>query len=596
MSTLRTNICAALVVLAAVATIADVAVAENVVVTSVVEPVSARSGATVELRVKFELASGIHLYKKKLSFDWDETNGVIVGDPQLPTAGTVPDPLDETGFGVIEVYDDSVTVAIPLEVTAEPGSTATVTGTVHYQGCTDTMCFVPMQHRLSHEIEVVGAATAQPAAAPTSVEPPPAERADVARSETAPMHPPGPGQGFLLRVLMAFGVGLLMSLTPCVYPLIPITVAIVGGGQQVGERNVPTALLRSVVYVLGLALVYATLGVLSATLGGAFSRWLKTAWVLVPVAALFVLLGLSMFDLFTVQTPSFITNRVSAGRGGRRVGDVFVLGLAAGIVATPCIAAPLAGILTFIATTGNRLLGFCMLFALAWGMGLLLIVVGTTAGSFLPKAGNWMVWVKKLLGFVMFWAAAYFLMPVIGVTAYHVSSAIVIIVAVVFLGGLDTLSPSSKFPARLKRAVGTVALILAVLLLVRSLGTAPPDRAEQTTASTLYPADAATFERALASGRPTMVELYADWCTVCKKLERTTLSSPAVADRLAEVNALKLNYDHNTKLLSKYDILGVPTIMFFDADGSEIRDLRLAGFIETDKVVAAIDTMLAGTR
>jgi len=398
-----------------------------------------------------------------------------------------------------------------------------------------------------------------------------------------------------LRLLMAFGAGILISLTPCVYPLIPITAAIVSGKQTSGETGVLVALVRSVVYVLGLALVYATLGALSASLGGAFSRWLKTAWVLVPVSAIFVVLGLSMFELFTIQTPAFITNRVSVGRSGGRIGNVFVMGLVAGIVATPCIAAPLAGMLTFIATTGNRLLGFWMLFSLAWGMGLILIAVGTFTGSMLPKSGDWMVWIRKLFGFVMLWAAAYFATPVIGPAVYQIISAVVIVAAVVFLGGLDTLSVSSGFAPRFKRTVGIVAIIFAVLLFVNAadkmagdrLGTTPGSRQPEMTA--FRNTDYAGLGRARSSGRATVVDVYAEWCSVCKKLERDTLSRPEVAAELSTVNALRLDYDRNPELVDEYDILGIPVILFFDTDGSERSDLRLSGFVGPDQVLAAIE-------
>ena len=239
-----------------------------------------------------------------------------------------------------------------------------------------------------------------------------------------------------------------------------------------------------------------------------------------------------------------------------------------------------------------------MLFSMAWGMGLLLIVVGTTAGSFMPKAGGWMVWLKQALGFAMFWAAAYFAMPVIGPEVYKLISAILIVAAVVFLGGLDTLSASSGFADRLKRTVGIVATILAALLLIDAVGNLTgrsfggPSVPQQAAAGAFSPADAAALDRALASGQPTVVELYADWCTICKKLERTTLSSAEVVSKLADVNALKLDYDRNTGLMSEFNIPGPPAILFFDDAGREVRDLRLSGYVEPDKLLAAVDTLL----
>jgi len=576
----------AVLMAAAVSLVIAAASAEKFAVKSIVEPPSALPGDTVNLHVDFKLAEGVHLYKDKLTFTWEELDGVAPGQPTLPPAAAIPDALDETGQSVIEVYDDAVTVSVPLTITAAAGETAIVRGEVKYQGCTDTLCFPPIKEPLSFSIPVAGTAA-------TGV----IGEEQVSPSPTAPVGPDREyaDRGFLLRILIAFGVGILMSLTPCVYPMIPVTAAVVAGSQKEGEGRLANALARSFVYVLGLSIVYATLGVLSASLGGAFSRWLKTAWVLVPVAAVFVLLALSMFEVITIQVPGFVTRRVSGKRSGKTIGGVFVLGLVAGVVATPCIAAPLAGMLTFIATTGNRMLGFWMLFALAWGMGLILIAVGTVSSSALPKAGPWTLWIKRLFGFIMLWAAAYFLQPVIGVQAYHISTAVVIVAATVFLGMLDTLSEKSGFADRLKQTVGILAIIFAALLLIDSSGVLKGRYGEMHMGtadvgdSPFVSADSAALERALASGRPTVVEFYAEWCAQCKKLESKTLSAAAVREALSAINALKVDYDRNPALQLKYNVVGVPTVLFFDNRGQEMPNLRVTGFVGPDKMLAAIE-------
>ena len=575
---------------------------QNFVVTSEVEPSSAATGETVDLKVSFKLAEGVHIYKDKLGFSWEKLEGVTPGELTLPPAGTIPDALDETGQSVTEVYEKAVTISLPLTVTADPGSVATLRGVAKYQGCTDTVCFRPMEETLSFDIPVTEATVATRAKetplAPTAARTQAPAPTEAPPQQTQPMN----AKEFVLRLLMAFGIGIVISLTPCVYPMIPITAAIVGGRQQAGEGSLATAVTRSIVYVLGLAIVYATLGVLSASLGGVFSRWLKTAWVLVPVAAIFVMLALSMLEVVTIQMPGFITKRVTRKRSGKTVIDVFILGLVAGIVATPCIAAPIAGVLTFIATTGNRLLGFWMLFTLAWGMGVVLIVVGTLSSSALPKAGPWTLWIKKLFGFVMLWAAAYFLQPVIGVAPYRLISAIVIVTAVVFLGGLDTLSETSGLGDRLKRTAGVFGIIFAVLLLVdsvvaltgRQFGGSSTEVGSLDT-NPFQLADSAKVEEALASGRPTVVEVYAEWCVICKKLDKTTLSLPSVATALSQVNALKVDIDRNSELQSRYNIIGPPTLMFFGADGLERPDLRLSGAVGPQAVLKAIEGIVAET-
>jgi thiol:disulfide interchange protein DsbD len=577
---------------------ASPALAQNFVVTSSIEPTSAGPGETVSLTVDFKLGEKVHLYKDKLAFSWEEFEGVKQGRPTLPPAGTIADPLDETGQTLTEVYEEAVTIKLPLTVTSTAGTTARIRGVVKYQGCTDTICFRPMKEALSFDIPVI-----QPADA-ARVEEPPAASVVVQREAQAAA-PPQPAKTmsakeFLLRLLAAFGIGVLISLSPCVYPMIPITAAIVGGGQKAGEGSAGTALVRSLVYVLGLAIVYAVLGVLSASLGGAFSRWLKTAWVLVPVACVFVLLALSMFGAITIQMPAAITRRVTGKSSGRSVADVFVLGLVAGVIATPCIAAPIAGVLTFIATTGNRLLGFWMLFTLAWGMGIILIIVGTLSGSALPKAGPWTLWIKNFFGFAMLWAAVYFLQPIMGVAIYGLISGIIIVAAVVFLGGLDVLSETSGFGDRLKRTVGILGLVFAVLLLFDSVGELTgkgPAKSLGVGAADSAPferADMATLEQTLASGRPAVVEVYAEWCVICKKLEKKTLSAPEVVAALSQVHALRIDLDRNTDLYAKYDIDGPPKLMFFGADGLERQELRMSGAVGPDEVLAAIEKIASG--
>ncbi len=574
----------AVLMLAAASLLIAAAGAEKFVVSSTVEPQSASPGDTVNLHVDFKLAEGVHLYKDKIAFTWEELEGVVPAQPTLPPADTIPDLFDNSGASVIEVYDRAVTITVPLRTTAAPGTNAVLRGTVKYQGCTDTLCFAPMNEPFSFTIPVRKVPVTTGSQRPYTEPAPPA----------IPTQEPV-DRGFFLRILMAFGVGILISLTPCVYPLIPVTAAIVAGSRKEGESSVANALARSAMYVLGLSIIYATLGVLSASLGSAFSRWLKTAWVLIPVAIIFVLLALSMFEVITIQMPGFITRRVSGRRSGKTLGGVFVLGLVAGVVATPCIAAPLAGMLTFIATTGNRLLGFWMLFALAWGMGLILIVVGTVSSSALPKAGPWTLWIRRLLGFVMLWAAAYFLQPVIGVQAYRVSTAVVIVAATVFLGMLDALSDKSGFADRLKQTVGILAIIFAALLLLDSAGVLKDRRADGLPAggaaegSPFVSADSAALERALASGRPTVVEFYAEWCTQCKKLEKETLSAPPVREALSGMNKLRLDYERNAALQLKYNVIGVPTVLFFDTHGREMPNLRISGFVGQDEILAAIE-------
>jgi thiol:disulfide interchange protein DsbD len=253
---------------------------------------------------------------------------------------------------------------------------------------------------------------------------------------------------------------------------------------------------------------------------------------------------------------------------------IFAMGILSGLIAGPCITAPLAGILVIVAKEANKLLGFFMLFALAWGMGIILIVAGTLTGA-LPEAGEWTIWVKKLLGFVMLWAAAYFVSPVIGSAAYRTATALILLAAAVFLGGFDTLTKESGFGDRAKRLMGLLAAFLAAYIvlgaLLRSYGpSAPVESFREGTSEDV--------EKAIATGQPAVVYFYADWCTICKHLDEATFSDERVAQALRDFRALKVNFDRESRLVEKFKILGPPTVVFIGSDGKEIEDLRFSGF------------------
>ncbi|MFC1736184.1 protein-disulfide reductase DsbD [Candidatus Hydrogenedentota bacterium] len=568
-----------------IATLPGEAADDNFVVTSSLDAQTASPGEAITLSVKFVLGDGIHLYRDKLKFEWKQTEGVSVGKPAYPEPSTMIDPLDEEGKATLDIYKGEVLIDVPLVVKSTAGANIELKGTLYYQGCTDTVCFRPMQSPIEFSTPVTAGETVSSADEEPSV--------DTANTQAGDEEDTG---NFFLRLVMAFGAGILISLTPCVYPMIPVTAAIIGGRSDSGEGRISDVLLRSFAYVLGLSIVYAFLGVLSASLGASFSHWLKTAWVLVPVSGIFVILALGMFDIIAVQTPAFIAKRVRVTGGSRGLLSVFMLGLVAGVVATPCVAAPLAGMLTFIATTGERLLGFWMLFSMAWGMGLLLIVVGTFSGSMLPKSGEWTLWLKKAFGFVFLWAAAYFLMPVIGTVIYHLSTSITLVAATVFLGGFDTLSESSGLAERLKRTAAIIALLFAAILFIDSCrelkgGPSASSQTASESAISFTKAGIVDVEAALASGVPTVLDFYADWCILCKELDRETLADPLVMKALSGINALKVDVDEFPELLNEYNIIGPPILVFIDSNGKEAVDLRVSGVVEPEALISIIDKL-----
>ena len=529
-------------------------------VSSALAPAEASAGGELALTVTFKLRGDVHLYRDSIKFQWDELKGAAEREVMRPKGKLIPDLISGEPGATLEAYEGTVAIVVKFQVTGAAGETALLRGTVSYQGCTDTVCFRPAKHPLVHEVAIGASAATGAAAAAPMVE-------DV----------PEAGWLFVLRqIAKAFVYGLALGLTPCVYPMIPITVAVIGAQKQASRLK---AVLLSSVYVLGIALTYAVLGALVAALGASVRLALQSPYVLVGIAAVFVLFALGMFDVVTIQAPAFLGG-LGDKVAGRKKGllGVLLLGLVAGVAAGPCVAGPLLAVLTEIATTGHRLLGAAMMFALAWGMGVLLIVAGVSSGL-LPKAGAWTEWVKHLIGFVLLWAAVYFLRPVVGETAFWLGSAAALVAGTVFLGGLDSLTPESGAGARVKRLLGIAALATAGWCVLVGLDVEPRPSGGTVPGATQPDAfvhgDPGLFKEALAAGKPIVLDFTAEWCGYCKVLDRTTFADPVVRAELQRFRALKIDVEtsRNAELVKRFDVPGPPLVVVLDSGGRLVKKL-----------------------
>lgn len=540
---------------------------------------SVAAGSTFDVLVTFQLDPGVHLYRDKISLAWETLQNAEHIENVFPPGRKAPDKFGPDPTAMIEVYEGSARIVAKMRSTGKKGDSITISGKLRYQGCTDEICYAPGSYPFKFELTTAAAEPAKQqdkaAAQERSQGPPPTAAAEKVEA------PPEKGNGVAWLILMSFAAGVLISLTPCVYPMIPVTAAIIGGTKQKGTLG---ALFSSLVYVLGLSIVYALLGLLVASGGAKVRTWLASPWVLVPIAGIFVLLALSMFEVVTIQIqPKSLTRLQTKLSQKRRLLAIFSLGMVSGLVAGPCITAPLAWILVLVAQQANKLVGFFMLFSLAWGMGIVLIVAGTLTSA-LPQAGEWTLWVKKLFGFVMLWAAAYFLSSVIGGTAYHVATAIILIAAAVFLGGFDALTKESGIADRAKRLIGLLAIFGAAYLLMGDF------MGGQRVAS-VSPFREATYEdvkRAISSGQPTVLDFYAEWCEICKALDRKTFSEPRVVDALSRFHALKVDVDKEPEVVNEYRIIGPPTIVLIGSDRKEVEGLRFSGFKDADEFLSIL--------
>src|SRR4051812_29127568 len=452
------------------------------------------------------------------------------------------------------------TIQIPFTAKLQSGDT--IKGKLHYQACNDTVCLPPRDAELTIDANAV-APVAAPATSssftPLSAAPKGAAAAGNDRLSAAYAE-----HGLPLTLLILFVGGLALNLTPCVFPMIPITVGFFAM-QSDGRRSRRFALSLS--YVIGIVITYSVLGVFAALSGRMFGSWLQSPAVLIGFAVLMLILASSMFGVWEFRVPQFIANR-SAGRAG--VAGALTMGLFVGIVAAPCVGPVVVALFTLVAAIAKPTIGMAMFATLAFGLGFPYLI----ALNALPKPGEWMVQVKKAMGFVLIAMAFYFLRAVIGETAFRLG------VAPSLLIGAISLFASRGPRGRVMR------LACAVILLIGGVAFAIPPKKGAEVQWQKY--DAAAVN---ATGKPIVIDFFATWCIPCKELDAEVFSDAAVAkelDRFTRVKADLTNADDPIvkELTKRYAIVGVPTVVFIDSSGREQQQLRLTGFEAPDKFLA----------
>lgn len=528
------------------------------------------------LEVRFEITRGYYLYGDKFRFQLD-AEGATLGAPRLPKGKSVEDAT----FGRVDVYYDRVRLTLPVE--RPPGGALAATLHITSQGCAEAgVCYPPLRQSLSVELPPAGAVTASAGLGGD-------ESGTIGRwlGEAAPW----------LVVVSFFGFGLLLAFTPCVFPMLPIVSGIiVGAGTQVTPRR---GLVLSLAYVFGMAVAYAAAGVAAGLSGTLLAAALQNAWVLGGMAVLFVALALSMFGVYELQLPSAWQSQVTEEAGHFRAGSlpgVAAMGAVSALVVGPCVAAPLAGALLYIGQTGDALLGGVALFFMALGMGVPLVAVGASAGALLPRAGAWMDGVKKAFGVALLATAWSLLAPVLPPAFYLGGWAVLCIVTAIWLRAIDPLPVHAPAGLRVLKGVAVVLLLVGCVQLVGAFsGASDPWRPlaglRATEAAPKLPFErvrtlAELEARISAAGRPVLVDYYADWCVACKDMERSTFADDRVRQRLAGWTLLQVdvtaNSDDDKALLARFGLFGPPGIVFFDARGVEVPNVRVVGFQNAD--------------
>ncbi len=538
--------------------------------------------------VKIAVPTGFHIFSDEtIDLKMPPLKGVTWGKPRVP-AGKMEEDRP--------VLRGTVRLEVPVEVS--PGVQGPLKGTlnVHWQACQEfgnKVCFLPLRDQVPFELALKAETPARQPQQPT------VQAGSAAPKEPASLSPdvvpvPEPGkappataaapkeegyeakfakaakENVPLALLLAFLFGVLSSLTPCVYPVIPITVAYIGSRSEGKGRS--AGFFLSLAFVAGLAMVYATLGAVSAKAGQAFGALTQTPWVGLPIAALFFVLSLSMFNLFEFKLPAAFTNRIEQtkqkGKGRGFVG-AFLIGALSGLVASPCIGPLILAILVVVAATGSVALGFLYLLVYALGLGVLFVVIGTFAGALasLPKSGGWMDGVRVIFGSLILAAAFYFAGLYLPKTAFLVVGLLGLWSVVLFL----LFGAKRHFFSVPMRVAGIILCALAFVVVLPML---PAMAGHAEGGAPWRPSLEAGFAEAASRSKPILVDMRADWCVACVELEKKTWPDKEVQKWLGTVVPVRLDMTKNTDadqaIMKRYGVRGLPTVILLSPEGKEL--------------------------
>ncbi|AJE98011.1 protein-disulfide reductase DsbD [Pandoraea apista] len=581
----------------------------------------------------FEVAKGYYLYRDRFAFAADNP-AVKLGTPEFPK-GEIKH--DETFGKDMEVYHEPIDVRVPV---VQPSGPFTLNVTM--QGCADKgLCYPPMDKPLKISADGLGGAAGGSSAA-VSTAGPTASALSGNGAQVAGNSPEGmaaqsapssrtaggwlsaredyseaerilSGGSFALALGIFFALGVGLAFTPCVLPMVPILLSIVAGQEASRGKAIRLALA----YVLGMAVVNTVIGVAAGLLGQGLIAFLQAPWVLALFALLMVVLSLSMFGMYELQLPSGLRAKIDDAarkqKSGQWIGAA-MMGVLSGLIVSPCVTAPLAAALAFIAKTGDAVFGGATLFALSLGMGLPLVILAGGGGALLPRAGAWMDGVKRFFGFLLLGVALWIVRPLLPTPVLLLGWGVLLLVAATFMRVFDSLPEGVSGARRLLKGLGVVvALLGAVALVGAAAGARDPlvPLAGLTTAASGNAnanANAAAIEgvrfqrvRSVAelekvvatAGRPVMFDFYADWCISCKEMERFVFTDPKVKARLDQMVLVQADVTANNAddqaLLKRFGLFGPPGIIFFDASGKEVADTRVIGAQSSDQFLRSLD-------
>ena len=571
------------------------------------------------LNARWNITPGHYLYQHKISFLIDDTNSKLtLGKPNLPEGKAYKDVY----FGDVVTYEEDFDVTVPVN-----GYEKKVVIKTEYQGCSKLtgICYPPQTQTETVDFSAFPPAVTNVTTKDTDTTPQdqivPTDTINAPASEQSMLSDVLKNQGIFTIIGAFFVGGLLLTFTPCVFPMIPILSGIITGQGEDISRGKAFAL--SLAYVIPMALTYAVAGIIAGYTGANLSAALQNPWVLSTFAFLFVILSLSMFGFYELQMPSAIQNKLNnisnTQRGGSLVG-AGIMGVLSALIVGPCVTAPLIAALAYIADTKDVVLGGLSLFMLGMGMGAPLLLIGISAGSLLPRAGAWMETVKHIFGVMMLGLAIWMLDRIVAPQITLLLSGALLIGSAIFLGATDSLTESSSGWKRLWKSGGLVSLLLGAILIV---GAASGSKSYFSPLSGLLASNQTnnsgttaqevsglkftkisslsdlnkTLEQARNTNTPVMLDFYAYWCVPCRAMEHEVFGDNAVVAALkntiviqADVTDMNAN---DSELLRALEVFGPPHVIFYDRTGQEKKDFRISGEMKLEPFKKHIDRFLS---
>lgn len=569
---------------------------------------SASQGGTFPIAVELDINGKWHINANKVNDEYlipteisiEVPDGIEVMEIVFPRAVQKRLSFSEEKLAL---YDGTVYIGALLAIDSEfPVGDTSVVVIVTYQACDNEKCIAPETKRLTIPIRI---STPAEAVGITNEDVFEKIKFGAGYSSSISYDEEGDDSGTLSNIietkgyfwgfLAVFLAGLALCLTPCVYPMIPITVSYFGG-QSDGKTS--RTVLLAISYLLGMATMYSSLGLVAALTGGLFGAAMQNPFVLAAIALIFVALAMSMFGLYEIRIPAALSG--VAGTAKQGVLGSFLMGLTVGIVAAPCIGPFVFGLLTFVGQKGSPVLGFFLFFVLAVGLGTPFVVLAILSGSItkLPKSGQWMEWIRKLFGFILLVMAVYFLRTLMQDWLSALIMGAMLIMSGIILGFVIKTGNASLVFNVFRRLVGTALVVLGIYMIVTNIG---PLSSKNEHGIAWQPYTPEALEQAKAKGEFTLIDFTAAWCIACKELDHKTFSREDVVEATETfvnltADMTKWGSDPIKVLRKQYGIVGLPVIVFIDKNGNERKDLRVIGFVDGENFLSRIERLKSGTR